>query len=135
MRCTYLSRLWSLAYSVGEGAWMDAQWERTDPFQKRQTLADKTWKLSNLTTSLLTVREEDSFESSLGWLSLPSQLFSVDINRKLWVDLEAVFGSAEPAFSRGVAWGSHVKDSLVICWDTNCFEGELIPAVLSQGLY
>lgn len=83
MRCTYLSLMWSLLYSVGEGAWMDAQWERTDPFQKRQAIADMTWKLSNLTTSVLTVREEESFGSSLGWLSLQLQLFSVHVNRKL----------------------------------------------------
>lgn len=27
-----------------------------------------------------------------------------------------------------------MKDSLVICWDMNCFEGERIPSVLSPGL-
>lgn len=86
---------------------MDAQCERTDPFfikkktTERQAI-DKTWKLSNPTTSVLTVREEESFGSSLGWLSLQLQLFSVHVNRKLWVDLEEVFGSAEPAF--GGVW-------------------------------
>lgn len=28
----------------------------------------------------------------------------------------------------------HVKDSLVSCWDMNCFEGEFTPSVLSPGL-
>lgn len=124
MRCTYLSSTWSSAYSPGEGAWMGAQWERTDPFQIRQAADDMTRKLSNLAAAALTARGQESFGSPLGWLSSQLQPFSAHVNRKLWVDLEAVFGSAEPAFWRGVALGSHVKDSLVICWDMNCFEGE-----------
>lgn len=135
MRCTYLSLIWSMAYSVGEGAWMDAQWERTDPFQKKRQATYKTWKLSNLPTSVLTVREEESFESSLGWLSLQLQLFSVHVNRKLWSWSWSSIWLCRTSFWRGVALGLHVKDSLVICWDMNCFEGELILAVLSSGLH
>jgi len=52
------------------------------PFQIRLAVADMTGKLSNLTAPVLTAREEESFGSSLGWLSLQLQLFSVHVNRK-----------------------------------------------------
>lgn len=96
MGCTYLSLILSIAYSVGKGAWMDAQWERTDPLRTQKMKENKkqtdrlvtrhgSWAILQLRHGL---REKSrAFGSPLGRLSSQLQPF----NGKLCTDLEETF--------------------------------------------